>query len=157
MADQLEGTMEGVIMCDCKPGIAERICIDFTTFNPGTGPNPRNEQGVTFLVRDYQGNITTNTEIWQIGGLTGLNANYSTEISLPAIASNVSVTLAHFSTPATVRAFNADGTLAGSAVMSLPQGQAETIQFSGLSINRVVIDAPQNEVVLLEFCYEPAS
>ena len=149
--------MEGVIMCDCKPGIAERICIDFTTFNPGTGPNPRNEQGVTFLVRDYQGNITTNTEIWQIGGLTGLNANYSTEISLPAIASNVSVTLAHFSTPATVRAFNADGTLAGSAVMSLPQGQAETIQFSGLSINRVVIDAPQNEVVLLEFCYEPAS
>src|ERR671931_2092997 len=72
------GTLEGLIVCAC----AGKVCIDFQGFAPGSGPNPRTEQGVTFTVRDHLGNPTPTTEIQAVAGVTGLNCGYLTEVRL---------------------------------------------------------------------------
>jgi hypothetical protein len=131
----------------------QRECIDFTTMEPDTGPNPRIEQGVSFLARDFNGNVANETTISDFGDFTGLNCNFQTEVSLSTPSSSVELRLVHSALPATIEAFNTDGSSAGIATMSEEGGQAETFTFSGTAINRVVIDAPQNEVLLLEFCF----
>src|SRR5437762_5792189 len=43
------------------PPPPEKTCVDFRTGAVGPGPNPRTDQGVTFVVRDQTGNPLTNT------------------------------------------------------------------------------------------------
>jgi hypothetical protein len=61
----------------------------------------------------------------------------------------------HFARPARLEAFNADGSTAGAAAMSAPQNTTETLTVTGASIERAVITAPQDETLLLRFCFEP--
>ena len=49
-----------------------------------------------------------------------------------------------------VTAFCHDGSTAATASMSGPEGQPQTIVLKGASIRRFVIEAPQNELLLLE-------
>ena len=54
-----------------------------------------------------------------MGAGSGLNANYETRITLPGPSSSVSITLIHFSTPATVKAYDAGGAFVDSATMTV--------------------------------------
>jgi hypothetical protein len=145
------GTLEGLIVCAC----ASQVCVDFQGFAPGSGPNPRTEQGVTFTVRDHLGNPTPTTEIQAVAGFTGLHCSYLTEVDLPAPSGSVEATLVSTAAPATAQAFS--GGVPGAVVaMSVPQGTAETLVVPGTAIDRVVITAPNDEVHLLRLCYQPA-
>jgi hypothetical protein len=134
-------------------GQATRQCIDFRTMAPQQGPNPRTEQGVRFTVFSFNGAPAAQSRIQIIAGFTGLDSGFSTEAALPAATSSVSVTLVHFSSPARIEGFNAQGASLGTASMSGPQRQAETLTLNAAGITRVVITAPQNEALLQEFCF----
>jgi hypothetical protein len=145
------GTLEGLIVCRCT----RTVCIDFQGFAPGSGPNPRTEQGVTFTVRDHLGNPTPSTEIQAVAGFTGLDCSYLSEVQLPTPSSSVEATLVSTAAPATLQAFS--GGVPGAVVaMTVPQGTAETLVVSGTAVDRVVITAPNDEVHLLRLCHQPA-
>jgi hypothetical protein len=149
------GTLEGAIVCDCgeRP---QRTCIDFTSFATGTGPNPRVEQGVSFTVHDFAGTPTADTTIQPMGAFTGLNVGFRTEIALPVPCTAVEATLVTFASPAEFEAFEAGGPSAGALAMTVGQGVPETLRITGTAIDRAVIVAPQNETLLLRFCFEAA-
>jgi hypothetical protein len=150
----VRGTLEGAIVCDC-PDRPPRTCIEFDTQSPGSGPNPRLEQGVSFEVLDHTGAPFPTTEIRPQGSFVGLDAGRRIEIKLPQPCATVEATLVHLAQPATLEAFNSDGSSAGSAAMSGPQNVAETLTVAGTSIERATVRAPQNEALLLRFCFEP--
>ena len=73
---------------------------------------------------------------------------------VPCVA--VEATLVHFSQPAQIEAFEVGGASAGVVTMSVGQRTSEALAITGSAIDRVVIKAPQNETLLLRFCFEPA-
>lgn len=149
------GTLEGAIVCDCDDR-PKRTCIDFASMPTGSGPNPRDENGASFTVQDHTGAPTADTSITTMGGFTGLNVGFRTEIVLPVPCSAVEATLVTYASPAELEAFESGGASAGSQTMTVGQGVAETLRITGSAIERAVIVAPQNETVLLRFCFEPA-
>ena len=152
----VQGTLEGAIVCDCRER-PKRTCIEFSAMPVGTGPNPRVEQGVSFTVHDFAGAPTADTEIETMGSaFTGLDVGFRTEIVLPVPCTAVEATLVHLSQPATFEAFEAGGGSAGSLTMTVGQNVAETLRITGSAIDRAVIIAPQDETLLLRFCFEPA-
>jgi hypothetical protein len=150
----VRGTLEGAIVCDC-PDRPPRTCVELAALPAGTGPNPRLEQGVSFEVRDHTGSPLVNSEIKTQGAFTGLDVGFSTEIKLPQPCSALEATLVHFARPATLEAFNSDGSSAGAATMSGPQNVAETLTVTGASIESAIVRAPQDETLLLRLCFEP--
>ena len=152
------GTLEGAIVCDCREGPA-RACIDFSTMTTGDGfPNPRVEQGVRFTVHDFAGAPTAGTRITTMGSaFTGLDVGFRTEIALPAGCTAVEATLVHLSQPATLEAFEGTGASAGARTMTAGQNTPETLRITGSAITRAVITAPQDETLLLRFCFETAA
>jgi hypothetical protein len=87
---------------------------------------------------------------------TGLDVGFRTEIVLPVPCTAVEATLVHLSQPATLEAFESGGGSAGSLTMTVGQNVAETLRITGSTIDRAVITAPQDETLLLRFCFEPA-
>lgn len=152
----VQGTLEGAVVCDC-PRDSDRICIDFSAMNPGQGPNPRTEQGAQVTVHDHTGAPVANTEIQPMGGFVGLDVGFSTEIKLPEPCNAVEATLVHFSQQAQIEAFDSSGASVGVETMTVGQGTPETLTISGSDIERVVITAPQDETLLLRFCFSPAA
>jgi hypothetical protein len=150
----VRGTLEGAIVCDC-PDRPPRTCVELAALPPGTGPNPRLEQGVSFEVRDPAGSPTASTQIRTQGAFTGLDVGFSTSIKLPQPCSAVEATLVTFAQPATIEAFNTDGSSAGTATMSGPQNVAETLTVTGASIDSAIVHARQDETLLLRLCFEP--
>jgi hypothetical protein len=43
----------------------------------------------------------------------------------------------------------------GPKTMTVGQGTSETLDLTGNQLYRALITAPNNEVILLRFCYEP--
>jgi hypothetical protein len=150
----VSGTLEGAIVCDCRREPTCTTCIDFSAMQPGAGPNPRTEQGVSFIVHDAAGNPLPNTQISPLAGFTGLDTANRTDIKLPFPCTAVEATLVTGARPAVLEAFNSDGTQAGVATMTGAQNVAETLRVTGTSIDSAVITAPQNETRLLRFCFE---
>jgi hypothetical protein len=149
----VQGALEGLVTCECV-GEPPRLCVDFQGLPTGGGSNPRIEQDVSFEVRDGAGSLPPTTQIRTEGAFTGLDCGFRTEIQLPMECSAVDVRLVHFAQPARITAFGSSGAVAGTAVMSGPQRQAETLRVAG-DIVRVAVEASQDETLLLEFCYEP--
>lgn len=148
----VRGTLEAVLSCRCQVS----ACVDFQAMQPGSGSNPRDEQGLRLEVFDGSGTPTPTTEIRTDGGFTGLHCGFSTRVTFPGgPAQAVQVTLVHLSQPATVQAFSG-GVPGPSATMSGPQGQAETLSLAAPAIDEVVITAPQDETLLLRLCWQPA-
>jgi hypothetical protein len=146
----LEAAVSG--MTRFAPSAMRKDCIDFRTVPPGSGPNPRAVGALMFEVYDHAGNLRPQTQVQSWGGLTGLNCGFRVEIGVSEPCPSVELTLVHFAQPATVQAYNVDGMLAGTAAMSGPQGVAETLTLMGTAIRQVVIVAPQDETLLLQFC-----
>ena len=150
----VRGTLEGAIVCDC-PDRPPRTCVELAALPVGTGPNPLVAQGVSFEVHDHTGAPTAGTEIETQGGSTGLDVGFSLDIKLPQACSAIEATLVHLSQPATLEAFNSDGSSAGTATMSGPQNSPETLTITGSSIERATVRAPADETLLLRLCFEP--
>ncbi|MDH5521203.1 MAG: hypothetical protein OEZ14_11815 [Acidimicrobiia bacterium] len=145
----VEGTIEGVIVCPCDEG----QCIGFDNLAVGTYPNPLDIGGARFDVRDHTGNPVADNDVVSWGAFTGLNAGFNTKITLTQPADAVAITLANFSTPPTVTAFDSAAAVVDSAVMSVNNG-SERLELTGPDIKTVVVDSPQNETLILEFCVE---
>jgi hypothetical protein len=150
----VRGTLEGAIVCDC-PDRPPRTCVELAALPPGSGPNPRVDQGVSFEVLDHTGTPRPTTEIRPMGSFSGLDAGFRVDIKLPQACSAIEATLVHLSQPASLEAFNSDGSSAGTDTMSGPQNVAETLTVAGASIESATITAPQNEALLLRLCFEP--
>ncbi|MGH1493405.1 MAG: hypothetical protein ACRBK7_29075 [Acidimicrobiales bacterium] len=147
---QVEGTLEGVVVCTCEEG----KCIDFTTFPEGVHSNAWDVNGCRFHVLDHSGAPTPNTEVTAMGGgVSGLNAGYLTRIALPAPATTVRITVINYSTPPTIIALDSGGLQVDSALVAAA-GVPETIELNAAEINEVHVRSPQNETLILEFCVE---
>ncbi len=132
------------------------VCTLFGTMPVGAGPNPRPGSGGTlFLVRGFTGAPMPFTRIRvqasALGVLRGLDCGFSTDVRLSVPAQQVTLSLAHFSQPATVQVFGASGPGA-IATMTPVQGVIQTLTLNGTNIRRVVIRAPRNETLLVRFC-----
>ena len=143
----VRGTLEGLVVCACGTG----KCLDFTGFPLGSHANPWTVGGHSFQVIDGSGNPAASADVVTLGGFTGLHAGFQTRITLAAPASAVDITLAHFSTPATVTAFDASATAVDSATMTVANAP-ETLHLTGSGITTLLVDAPQDETLILELC-----
>lgn len=149
------GTIEGVVIHDCegKPG-GGRDCLDLTGLPVGTNPNPWTIAGHTFEVRDHTGAVMPTTEIVSWSATTGLHAWFDTTITLPTPAASVDITLVHYSSPATVTAYDASGAATDSATMTL-NATPETLHLTGPGITSLQVKAPQDETLILRVCHTP--
>jgi hypothetical protein len=143
----IQGTLEGLVVCSCGTG----KCLDFTGFPLGSHANPWSVGGHLFHVVDFNGNPTPTADVITLGGFTGLNAAHQTKITLGAPASAVDITLVHFAEPATVTAFDSSAAAVDSATMTV-EGAPETLHLTGVDITTLLVDAPQNETLILELC-----
>lgn len=133
-------------------GAPPQDCIDFSAMTPGQGPNPRVVSNTSFQVFSFNGVPQTNTAIQLSGGRTGLNVGFRTVVTLPAPTSTVELDLVHTSSPGTVRARDAGGNVLATHTMTNAQQTPEHVVLNAAGITQVEIVAPQNEILLLEFC-----
>ncbi len=143
----IEGTLEGLLVCGC----GGKDCLDLGGFAEGNYPNPWTLNGHTFEVFDHTGAPTANARIVDLGGLIGLDVNYEMRVVLAAPASSLDITLAQFSSPATVAAVDGSGTTLDSATMTGASGP-QTLHLTGPGIASLIVKAPGNETILLKLC-----
>ncbi|MCP4418365.1 MAG: hypothetical protein GY805_17230, partial [Chloroflexi bacterium] len=129
-------------------------CIDFSSYPPSIDPNPRTEGTMTFEVFQYNGTPHANTRIDNWGGIQGLNCGYRLNIALSNPCTKVDLTLAHFVTQASVRGVNVDGSTVGPVSMTVGQATPETITLQGPALRQIIVESPQNEVLLTTICCE---
>lgn len=127
-------------------------CVDFGGAAPGPGPNPVGAGSFSIVVLDHTGAPLPATQVDSWGGHTGLNAGWTLEAKVDGRCPVIQATLVHFAAPATMEAYNSDGTLAGSATMSPTQNVAQTLTIQGTSIAFVRIHSPSNETLLVRLC-----
>jgi subtilisin family serine protease len=155
----LEQALGQGLAAPAPPAPVPAICTAFGSMPAGLYPNPLVGNQAKFLVRQFNGQPAPNTRIVDQpspnGVFHGLDCGFTCEISLAVPASSVILALVHFAQPATIRALNSNGTLAGTAVMNPAQATAQSFVLNGVSINRVIIRCPQNETLLLRFCFRP--
>ncbi|MBO3752416.1 hypothetical protein J5X84_40705 [Streptosporangiaceae bacterium NEAU-GS5] len=138
---------------DGVPGDPDWRCVTLTNLVHDGDPNPLNTQdGFRVTVLDRNGVPIPVLRLSGIGLTRGLDVGWRTEIWLPQPAAAVAVTLVRFAIAATVSAYDANGTLVGKTTMTVPQHTPETLVVTGKRIVRAVVDAPQNEMVLVEVC-----
>jgi hypothetical protein len=130
----------------------EPRCVDFSVLADGT--NPRIEQGHTIEVFDHLGNPQPGTEVPTWGPVTGLHLWFRSTIALAAPTGLVRVTIAHFSTGATVTAFDGGGTQVAQATVVGPQGVPIEVTLAAPGITRLEIDCPNDENLLVKLCVE---
>ena len=86
------------------------------------------------------------------GGQRGLDAGWRTLLELLVPTSEVTLTLVTFAQPSIVAAYDTSGAIVMKARAVGKQGVPEDIVLSGPAINRVVIQAPADETLLLRLC-----
>jgi hypothetical protein len=144
----ITGTIEGLIVCPCE----KAGCLDLTGFPAMAHPNPWTVDAYIFLVHDFSGAPTATADVVTWGAFTGLNARFETRLTLASPADTVDITLVHFSSPATVTALDSAGTVIDTDTMTAAAGTAETLHLTGAGIEVLVVQAPQNETLILEIC-----
>ena len=146
---RVQGVIEGAVLQGCATGPE---CLELGQLS--NGANPRVEQGHRIEVFDHAGSPMPNTEIRTWGTITGLHLWYRTEIQLAAPARRVRLTLGRFAEEGTVTAIDSAGNTVDQELVSGPQNTAITVQLAGNDIARVVIECPQDEHLLQQFCVE---
>ncbi|MDP9387394.1 MAG: hypothetical protein M3Q48_05550, partial [Actinomycetota bacterium] len=101
-------------------------CADFSGAPPGTGPNPRVEQGVSFLAGRPEPDSTT--AVRSLPGGTGLDVGSGLEIELATPAPAVELTLAHRISPPRVMAVTTAGVALSVATTSGPPGAPNAVR-----------------------------
>ena len=133
----------------------ERERVAFRELEPGRGPNPRTVGELLLETRDPTGRPAPSTTVRSIAGFDGLDSGFETVGTLHAPSRSVELTLVHFSEPASIEAFEADGTSAGVVRMSAPAGQPETLRIAGSALAWVAIRSPGADTLLLELEVDP--
>jgi hypothetical protein len=144
-----------------EPPPAKR-CVSFTNRPNETGSNPRTEQGVMFETLDQHGRPRPHTYVRerqiQGGKISGLDCEWELVITLPEVSSSVELTLTPLGSPATLEAYNEDGSSAGTATTGGNRRRPETLRLTGRAINRVVVRArqtpPNTQTLLNQICFE---
>ncbi|HEU4793610.1 MAG TPA: hypothetical protein VFS96_08125, partial [Nitrolancea sp.] len=126
-----------------QDGVGPRECVRFLRRPTGPLPNPHREQGLTCSVRDASGALPTQAHIGAqnttSGPLSGLDCGFTLEIELPHPSPIVDLRLTHFARPASVQAFNSDGSPASSASMQNRPGTPEMLRLTGRAIQRIIV------------------
>lgn len=132
------------------PAAGGALDIDLSTYPPGNVPNPVALPGASATVLNYDGTMPTLARFVDWGGIPGLDVGFNTSVVLCQECPAVEVRLVHYSQRATVEAYDEVGNLVDSETMSV-DGSPETLCLDGQGrgIRRLVIDAPQDETVLL--------
>jgi len=143
----VRGTVEGVVVRSC--GVTGD-CVEFTV--TGTDANPRVSGGVVVQTRDLSG-PTADTSVVTWGGHTGLHLWHSSTLTFAQPVSRVDVTLVRFAQPATATAFDASGTAVAAGTMTVAQQVEETLVLTGAGIASVVLESPQDEVLMPKVCW----
>ena len=149
---RLEGTQQAAGAYPMGEPKLDGDCLDFSGAAPGPGPNPVGAGSFSILVLDHTGTPLPASEVSSWGAHTGLNAGWTLEAKIGGRCPVVQATLVHFSQPAVMEAYNADGTLAGSATMSPTHNVAQTLTIQGTAIAYVRIHSPANETLLVRLC-----
>lgn len=124
--------------------------IDFRLPHLRAGSNPRREPGLTLRIHGADRRLADRSEVRRSGAHTGLDCHFRTEIELDRTAASVELLLVRFAAAPRVAAIGADGAAVITASMSVPEGQPERIVLEGRGLSRIVIEAPQAEVLLLD-------
>ena len=125
--------------------------------NPlSSGTNPCVLQGMSFTIYNDVGGTAASkqSEIRKDGGYTGLNCGYRLDIELPVPAHLVRLKLVHFAHRARMLAFDAQGAQVWTDAMTAPAGAPEGFYAYAKAIRRMRIIAMQNEVLLLDLCFQ---
>ena len=145
---ELVGTIEGLVVRPCAPS---RSCAAFSVV--GDDANPRTVGAVTVETSDLNG-PTAQTSVVTWAGVTGLHLWHRSTLTFNQPVSRVEVTLVHFASPATATALDALGNVVASASMTSGQQVPETLVLSGTGISTVVVESPQNEVLMPQVCWQ---
>jgi len=132
---------------------ARRICIKFP--KEGESRNPFTLDKFKFRLLDARGRLLESARFLPFGSEFALRCSVRLEVALPRPVSKVELTLVHFSRPAVIDGINADGKVVDSQTMTVPPGQPETLTLSGAAISRLVVRAPQDELLIIEICLTP--
>lgn len=123
---------------------------DLSAYPIGAVPNPAALTHMSATVVQWNGVLAPAAEFEDWGAAHGLNVAYTTTLILCSDCTKVAVTLAHFSSPATVFAYDLSGNLLDSQTMTV-HAAPETLVLNGgrRGIRRIIIDAPQDETILI--------
>jgi hypothetical protein len=142
------GTIEGLVVRTCK---TDHPCVSFDVV--GTDTNPRTIGALTVQTSDLNGpTATTSVVTW--GSTTGLHLWHSSTLTFAQPVSLVEVTLVRFAQAAKATALDAGGATLATAVMTAPQQVPETLVLSAPGITSVVVESPQDEVLMPRVCWQ---
>jgi len=140
------GTIEGLVVRTCR----DRQCVTFDVV--GQDVNPRLIGDLSVETRDLSG-PTAMTSVVTWGSTTGLHLWHSSTLTFARPVSRVELTLVQFAVPATATAFDAGGAVVATAAMTAPQRVPETLKLSAPGIASIVVDSPQDEVLMPRVCW----
>jgi hypothetical protein len=143
----VSGTVEGLVVRSCTSDVD---CVEFAAV--GRDTNPRTVGALTVQTRDLSG-PTADTAVVTWASQTGLHLWHSSTLSFAQPVSRVDVTLVHFAQPATATAFDASGAAVATATMTAAQQIPETLALTGAGITSVVVESPQDEVLMPKICW----
>jgi hypothetical protein len=133
-----------------------RECLDFERIGSEEVQLPWREQGATVRVFDRENRELHATVAREGNGRRGIDIGHQAEVALPCPAERVEVSVVQQASPVTVTALDVGG-----RVVSLEQGPQEQgffeLVLNGPGIAQVIVDAPQDETLLVEVCYECAA
>jgi hypothetical protein len=125
-------------------------CANLDAEPLGLGPNPRIVAGASFMTRDANGDLTSNTSIEMLGPRSGVAVQHSTEVILPCLAHRVTVVILHQADTPVVQAYDVAGHLLQQEQVMAPQA---LVELNANGIARVRVTAPQQETIIHQLCY----
>lgn len=126
-------------------------CIDFRPLSDHL-PAPFSHKGTKFEVFNFNGQPESVLGVQSFGGAKGLNCETMTRITLPCLAKHVTLLLSNDARLAVVIILDPNGTPIAKAETQ-QRGSPEMIHLEGDAIAEVVIECPENEVLLHQFCF----
>lgn len=147
MVEGLEVTNNRITDNGLNAVTAQR-CVDFTTMAPNRGSGPLTVDDFQFTATNFDGQVA-----WQIQNTAAgpaFNVMVRTEIQLPEAVTQAELRYTKGNAAGGALVVNADGsqTEVAMPVASSPQ----TLSLSGPAITQIIIEAPQNEVLLYRVC-----
>lgn len=134
-----------------------KTCVIYSQQQPGQSKNPRNESFGRVLVLDSAGEPLQATRFAVLSNFIGLDVGFTTQLEFRLAVCDVELTLVHFSRPAIVTAFDEEGNAIDKVDMNREGKVPQTLRLQGKNIQRIQIEAPANETLLLSICTELCS
>lgn len=131
-------------------GFRRRACIKYAL--PRRLPAPWTDHTITFRWLGSDGRPLRAGRIVSRDGITGVDCAFETHIQFETPLHEVDVSIAHFSTAATLSARDRTGKIVSRAHTTATHGHVETIKLHGQDIVDVLVHAPRKETLIVEVC-----